>query len=308
MRDDKTKGGHTAVMHFVATQWTSLCLETFRSAFNPKHIEDITQGADTVGQATEWLGELFRFAMATVKRFAEFQVIYQSFPWRFVLVLEPSTRDETLSAMKKEWEFLLQMEEQHASELKRYPFNLLPHVRWYAYREVMTYCAERSFQFSAELAELISSWFPDPVSTLGADEVFRCMRKAETEGVRTGETSPIQLQAVAIKALNGRYDAYETAQLNPHDYAGIQPGMFVKRAVFDSSRASAQETNLPNFNTMCRVETMSPHMISRKCLNLWQTLMKTGGRILVWFLPGAITAHDCLYASQGSKLSISNDQ
>ena len=277
MRDDKVRGAHFAVMIFVATQWQTLCLNTFASAFAKEHLEDITAGAESVEEANEWLLELFNFAIATVKRFSEFQLLYLAYPWRFCLLLDPAFRQSTLDDMAKEWTFLLKMEERHAQDLKKYPFCLMPHLRWHCYREIMTFCAERSWKFSKDVFDLVAAWFPEVVSTLGADAVFRCMRDAERDTCKNGETSPIQLQSVAIKALDGRYDSFETPKLNQHDYAGIAPGTFVKRSVFDSSRASASDTNVPNFNAMCKAETMSPHMITRKCLNLWRTLMQTEG-------------------------------
>ena len=117
------------------------------------------------------------------------------------------------------------------------------------------------------------------------------MRKAEREVTKNGSTSPIQLQSVAIKALDGRYESFETVKLGPRDYAGIQPGMFVKRCIFDSTRATASDTGLPNFNSMCKADTMSPHMISRKCLNLWHTLMKTQGAFQRFFMRSISCEH-----------------
>ena len=277
VRDDKVRGKHYEVMHYVATQWHNLCLETLRSAFAQKHLEDITAGAESAEVASEWLLEHFKFAVATVKRFSEFQLMYLAYPWRCFLLMDPAYRQSILAEMKKEWTFLLKMEELYAQDQRKWPFSHMPHLKWHAYREIMTYCAERSWEFSTGVFDLVASWFPEVVSTLGADEVFRHMRKAEREVTKNGETSPIQLQSVAIKALDGRYESFETAKLGQRDYAGIQPGAFVKKCIFDSSRATASDTGLPNFNSMCRAETMSPHMISRKCLNLWHTMMKTQG-------------------------------
>ena len=58
----------------------------------------------------------------------------------------------------------------------------------------------------AHVCLLVQAWFPDPVSTLGADEVFRHMRSAEGVTTKNGDTSPIQLQSMAIKALSGLYE------------------------------------------------------------------------------------------------------
>ena len=79
----------------------------------------------------------------------------------------------------------------------------------------MTFCADRSFKWSDDVCLLVQAWFPDPVSTLGADEVFRHMRSAEGVTTKNGDTSPIQLQPMAIKALSGRYADFETSERNP---------------------------------------------------------------------------------------------
>ena len=136
--------------------------ETWRSAFAKKHIEDITAGAESAEVASEWLQEHFKFAICTLKRFAEFQLIYLSFPWRFFLLLDPCWRETVLEEMKIEWAFLLQMECCHSEDLKKYPWSNLPHVRRYVYREIMTYCAERSWKWSDDMALLVQAWFPEP--------------------------------------------------------------------------------------------------------------------------------------------------
>ncbi len=279
VKDDKSPGNHTKIMFFIGCRWHELCLATFQSAVKDEHVRDILATANDQDQADEILGIHFQFAISTVKRFWEFALLYQSFPWRFAMLLNPSTRDQTLLEMKEEWEFLLSLESKHAANLKKYPYSLLPHVKWCAYREIMTFADERGFGWGPELEKLILSWLPDPISTLGADEAFRQMRKAEREATMTGSTSPVQLQSVGIKAMQSRYQNFEGASLGPRDYSGISPGSFVKRSVFDSSRATASETKVPCFNNMARIDTISPHMLSRKCLNLWHTLKKTGGAL-----------------------------
>ena len=268
----------------MATQWTALCIQTLQSALAKKHIEDIICDADDEEVASDRLQEHFKFAVCTLQRFTEFQLIYLSFPWRFFLLLDPAWRERVLKEMKAEWSFVLEMESLHSGDLKKYPWSQLPHTRWYVYREVMTYAAERSFQWHEDIAALVAAWYPDPVSTLGADEVFRQMRSSERVVGKTGQASPIQLQSVAIKALEGKYQCFDTPQLSQRDYAGIEPGAFVKRGIFDSSRATASETGVAHFNSMCRADTMSPHMISRKALNLLHSLMKTGGISAFLFL------------------------
>lgn len=64
---------------------------------------------------------------------------------------------------------------------QKHPRSSLPHLRWYVYSEIMTYCAERSWKWSDDMALLVQARFPEPVSTLGADEVFRHMRKAKAQ-------------------------------------------------------------------------------------------------------------------------------
>lgn len=278
MKDDKVRGQHTAVIRFIATQWPQLCNDTLRSALSPENLADIVSTTSDDQSAQEILTSHFKFLLSTLKRFLEFGLMYQHFPWRFVLVNDPAFRDQTLVAMKKEWEFLLNFEENNKANLKKWPFSCLVHVKWYAYREVMTFCAQENWKWSPKLKALVDAWFPDPVSTLGADEVFRHMRQAEVRNHSTnGQTSPIQLQSVAIKAINGRYSGYETATLGPRDYGGIAPGAFVKKGIFDPSRGTASDTHLPSFNAMAKKDTMHPHSISRKALNLWQILQQTGG-------------------------------
>ena len=59
------------------------------------------------------------------------------------------------------------------------------------------------------------------------------------------EVSVEQLMASAAKALNERYK--EFAVPNKLDFHGISPSQFLKRSVFDASRASATDTGLQKF-------------------------------------------------------------
>ena len=271
------------VLHFVATRWTSLCLKTFEQAFLPQNVEDIVAGCFTEDEEGEVLMVLFKYATCTVKRFLEFSLLFDSFPWAFhrILFEDSATVSATLLRMKNEWEFLKKMEAQHSKLHSTWPVSQINPVRWQAYREVMTFCEERSFANSGsalrEMQELVRAWVPNPMSTLGCDKVFRELRAAEARHSSHKQTSVEQLQAVAVKAVNERYKDFETVQPRPADVHSVTPGCFVKKSVFDASRATAGDTGLPRFNAWSKLPTPSPHFLTRRGLNLWKALQNNEG-------------------------------
>ena len=119
--------------------------------------------------ATHWA-----FAVQTMRRFSEFQVLYEHYPWRFALLLDDndSVVQQTLLHMKEEWTLLMDLEARCDGASSVWPLKQLPHTRWYSYREVFTYAAERQFQKSEGLLELVRAWQPNPSSTLGNEDRF----------------------------------------------------------------------------------------------------------------------------------------
>jgi hypothetical protein len=147
----------------------------------------------------------------------------------------------------------------------------------------MTVAEEEGWVVTSKLVELARAWFADPCSTLGCEDCFRNLRLAEARHQTNKETSPEKIQACAIKALNERYSEFELAEVKPCDYHGIRPGMFMKRSVFDCSRASACDTGISNFNQIMKVTTVSPHHLSRKSLTMWEAYKVNDGKTEHWW-------------------------
>lgn len=280
---DVDKDGHLRVLQFIANKWTSLCLRTFQAAFNPEVINDILCSGFEEDEQQEILKVRLEFSTSTVKRFLEFSLLYESYPWAFhkLLLEDVGTVTATLEDMKADWEFLLSLEAMLPNVHQKWPMKQVNPVRWQCYREVMTFCEERGFastgrQFQ-EIKELIQSWLPSPMSTLGCDSVFRQQRQAEKRHSCNKTISVEQLQALAVKSVNERYSQYETIEPRPSDVHSIAPNAFLKRSLFDASRSTANDTGLHRFNNVAKASTPSPHHLTRKGLNLWKALKRSGG-------------------------------
>ena len=61
---------------------------------------------------------------------------------------------------------------------------------------------------------VVAAW-----GTVGCEEAFRHLRLAERK--HDGEAAPAQLQALSIKGLQQRYDAFELAPVNPSQIHAI---------------------------------------------------------------------------------------
>lgn len=267
VKSDVVPGAQPRIMMLMCTQWTEICRCTLESALNTQHLVDIIKNVE---DPSEILAIHIRFLVATTRRFLEFGLLYQAFPWRFFLLLsqDKELTESTLASMRVEWDFLLKVETSGQC-YRKWPLNSIPHLLWFAYREVMTAAEESKWAMTEELQQRVQAYFPEPCSTLGADAIFRNQRFGETKNMKN-EVSVEQLMASAAKALNERYK--EFAVPNKLDFHGISPSQFLKRSVFDASRASATDTGLQNFNQMVRAPTISPHHLTRKSLNLWFAL------------------------------------
>ena len=279
-KDDKSPGAYNLV-RFVALHWDDMMLSTMKSALSPDHLADLGALDDP---DFDILTTHFKFMVSCVKQFSEFALLSKSFPWRFQLLCDPSSEvvAATLQAMKEEWAFLLEVEKNPRLHQK-YPLNLMSQLRWFIYREVMTFAEEAGWKATDALVDLAKAWFSDPQSTLGCEECFRQVRAAESRHATSKEASPEKIQAVCIKSINARYADFELTNVESSDYHGIRPGMFMKRSVFDCSKASATDTGLSNFNQIMKASTISPHHLSRKSLNMWQAYKATGGNTQHWW-------------------------
>ena len=287
-KDDKTPGGSYAVMRYVATQWVELMLRIMQNALSPHHLQDI----DSMECAEDVLTTHLRFLISVLKQLDEFAQIFRHFPWRFRLLFDqvPAVVESTLKQMREEWEFLMVIEQNTVLHGK-YPLNQMPFLRWYVYREVMTLAEERGWVASQDLVDLAKAWFSDPCSTLGCEDSFRALRMAEARHQNNKEVCPEKLQALTIKSINERYKEFELAELKSSDYHGVRPGTYMKRSVFDCSRASANDTGIANFNQIMKTTTVSPHHLSRKSLSMWEAYKMTNGNSQNWWTAQLVRSH-----------------
>ena len=257
-------------------KWQDLMLGTMQHALHPDNIADII-GFETTEDV---LTIHFRFLINVLKRYHEFQQTLNHFPWRFLLLLDddPSVVNDTLLQMQKEWTFLLKIEEE-GDVHEKWPMKTLVFLRWTCFREIMTYCEETNFKMTPQLRQLVKSWFPCPSSSLGSEDAFQKLRAAESRHQNNKETCVEKIQALRIKSINARYSKFETESTKTSGYHDIRPGMFMKRSVFDSSRASASDTGVASFNQMVKVSTVAPNFLTRKALNIWEAVQCAGGCI-----------------------------
>lgn len=73
------------------------------------------------------------------------------------------------------------------------------------------------------------------------------------------------------------------------------PGQYMKRAVFDCSRASANDTGVANFNQIMRTTTVSPHHLSRKSLSMWEAYKMTNGNVQHWWTAQLVRSHQVIH-------------
>lgn len=280
VKDDKCPGGSYGIMRFVATEWQDYLHQTLKNALLPQHLRDIIAFECSDDVLTTHL----MFLVAVLKHCDEFALIFRHFPWRFRLLCDqvPDVVARTLQEMKEEWNLLMGIEKNTMLHNK-YPLKDMPFLRWFIYREIMTVAEELGWSASTTLVDLVKAWFPDPCSTLGCEDSFRQLRLAESRHQANKEVCPEKLQAVTIKSINSRYAAFETSELRPCDYHGIRPGMYMKRSVWDCSRANANDTGIQNFNQMIKSHTVSPHHLSRKSLTMWEAYKTTNGDAQHWW-------------------------
>lgn len=257
-------------------KWQDLMLGTLKNALHQEHIEDIV-----ASEASEdVLTVHFRFLVSVLKHYQEFQQTLNHFPWKFQLLLDddPAVVNSCLLKMQEEWTFLLTIE-QEGDVHEKWPMNKLVFLRWMCYREVMTLAEESQFRMNPNLRALVAAWFPSPSSTLGCEEAFQKLRAAEGRHQNNKETCVEKLQALCIKTINQRYSKFEIEETTTSDYHGIRPGMFIKRSVFDCSRASATDTGISTFNSMVKTSTTAPNFLTRKSINIWEAVKATGGQV-----------------------------
>ena len=192
----------------------TVSVRTLSSAFRAENLRDLLQGVDEDSQE-EILTKHFQFAIRTLKQFCEFGILFGAFPWRFCLLQEEQYCNQVLQEMKREWELLLRLEESHPNASTTWPLNQVHQVRWYVYREVMTFAEERSWAMCPEILALSRAWDSDPCSTLSVENSFRSLRRGEKN--QDGPASAPQLQAISIRSVNERFQKFEVIQPSPSD-------------------------------------------------------------------------------------------
>lgn len=304
VQDDRSPGNTLKNMLFVSLKWDQLMLHTMQSSLNPQNVQDICSLIANEDQPHVLLVH-FQFLINIVKSFGEFKMQYDHFPWKFAMLLEPSKQDDILASMKREWAFVLKLEES-GNVHGTWPMKNLVFLRWYAYREVMSFAEERQWKMSPSLKNLVKAWFSDPSSTLGCENAFRQLRVAEARHQSGKEVAVEKLQALVIKSINEQYDKFETCKTTNGDYAQIRSNMYIKRAVFDASRATASDTGVASFNTLVKQSTVSPNHLSRKSLSLWEALQLTNG--VVTNLWSAQLARPLQAAAKTGSITVARDQ
>ena len=253
-------------------------LSTMQSGLD--HIKEILGTLDQ-SQVSEVLRIHFKHLIATVQHFSEFALMFQNFPWRFALLLDADEAvvARTARECKEEWDFLLKQEELCADASKCFPLKDVPFVRWYAYREPMTFMEERRFKVDDDVRSLVRAWQADPSSTLGCEDSFRNLRTGE-RAHGGGEIAPVQLQALSIKGVNERYhENFTTVGVEPSQVHSIPVKTIVKPGIFSAKRATATDTGLPGFSQMVKETTVSPHNLTRKSMNLWKACKDRDGNL-----------------------------
>ena len=137
VKGDVCPGAQPRMLRFMCTQWNELCRQTLESSLRLAHVADVCSGCEDDSDMV--LSVHFRFVIATMRHFCEFGLLYQHFPWRFFLLLSGDKKltDATLAEMKNEWSFLLSLEKGGECH-RQYPCKMVPHLSWFAYREIMT--------------------------------------------------------------------------------------------------------------------------------------------------------------------------
>ena len=282
VKDDKSPGGSHRIQRYVALHWHSLCLRTWQNALSSQNLRELCSGLADAEEISAVLSSHFKFLTATLRRFLEFGLLYRHFPWRFFCLCDesPQVAQDTMADMKAEWQLLMKLEAVPGASAT-WPLKSVPIVRWQVYREVMTFAEERHWQVTKDLTDLISAWCADPSSTLGCEEVFRHLRLAERRHTSSSICVP-QIQAVAIKGLNERYQKFETQPLEAEAISSVPVGSVIKPGIWSAERDSASDTGICRFNQLARSTVVSPHYLQRRSLNIWSTLKTQGDLTDSW--------------------------
>ncbi|CAE7439645.1 unnamed protein product [Symbiodinium sp. CCMP2592] len=277
---EKTPEGAARMKRYIALEWPNLVLSIMQSALDRHHLEDIVWNVDPE-DVPSLLNVHFKHTVATLRRLAEFGLLYGSFPWRFFLVCDSDDHvaARTLKEMKDEWTFLLRQEEAAPNAHGSFPLSQVIWLRWRVYREVMTFAEERDFRLCEEVRQLIKAYQASPSSTLGCEDAFRSLRKAERKK-GGGEAAPSQLQAQAVKACSERFGGdggFQVAEVAPSQIHSIPVKQTVKASVYTAARSTGPETGLSFFSGMVREATVSPYFLTRKCINLWNMFKRKEG-------------------------------
>lgn len=130
MKGDVKPGVQPLLMRFMCTKWMSLCRETLESALGVDNLLDVLKGCDPVSEP-EILTVHLKFLVSVIRRFMEFGLLYQHYPWRFFLLLlgDVGISNTVLSDMKEEWQFLMNLEKTTCHQ--QWPLKAVPHLSWF---------------------------------------------------------------------------------------------------------------------------------------------------------------------------------
>ena len=206
----------------------------------------------------EVLQNILTFNLKFMKHTNRFRLLHESPPFNAILFFQQDTAldrkwaQEAMMKMKEEWTFVLEEEAKQAQWLAQ-----CKHLRWQAYREVMTACEESGWDASsAHVRKVMQPWVPSRGNTVSVEHTFGRLRDAESRHSKHKKAAPAQVCSVCIKTTNQLFgNTLDTTQppLAAISQIGAQfSSGFLRKDVLCASRTTLSETGLKHPGEMLK--------------------------------------------------------
>eukprot|EP00435_Cladocopium_sp_Y103_P061586 s902_g23.t1 len=202
----------------------------------------------------QWHGELILYQ---IEALMGLESVHRAFPWRVVLILDPTYWTSVLESMKRWWNFTINVADVlHSTDALFYELTVTRHQN---YRDTMTkaeyfdFDAKRmktpsSLPFEMSVLAICGLQSPEKpnalMSSLPSELTFNSLRDAARRHAKQERASPASLHAVACKAASKHSFGCSSLELLDTDWSQYIGKSQIKTRIHQALRATDKELGI----------------------------------------------------------------
>ncbi|CAE7358907.1 hemA, partial [Symbiodinium sp. CCMP2592] len=134
---------------------------------------------------------------------------------------DAKVQEEIQQEMKREWDLVLEMEDDAAS--RNILYKACPWVGYQCFREVPTFLSERAWKLDGAGRELLEAWHPKVGMSANVEDIFASIQDSVLRSSKNNDSAMCNIQCCAIRSFQKRMcgdDGPSTTDLRSEDFEG----------------------------------------------------------------------------------------